>query len=56
MNSSLRSQRGNAFIEYFVIALAVLLGAIAFYDSGNFQGAKGQVEDAFDTLVERVAP
>ncbi len=45
-----------AFIEYFVVALIVALAAIAFFDGGEFRGAKGQVEEAIGTLINRVAP
>lgn len=42
---------GNAYIEYLVLATIVLLATVAFYDGGNFQGTRGQAEQAFDHLV-----
>ena len=49
-----KNENGNAFIEYFVLALVILVATIAFFDQGNFRGAKQSVESAFDNLVEEV--
>ena len=39
--------RGNAFIEDFVLAMVVLLATVAFYGGGNFNGVRGKIENAF---------
>ena len=49
-----RSETGNAYIEYLVIALAVFVAVIAFFSKGDFMGAKPKVEAAFDSLVDQV--
>ena len=49
-----KNENGNAFIEYFVLALVILVATIAFFDQGNFRGAKQSVESAFDNLVSQV--
>lgn len=44
------SQGGQAFIEYFVISLVILLATVAFYRAHLEQegrGARGHVEAAF---------
>ena len=48
-------EQGNAFIEYFVLALIVLGAALWFFDDGNFQGVKGNVETTFTGLIDQVA-
>ncbi|MBI3322006.1 MAG: hypothetical protein HYZ91_07060 [Candidatus Omnitrophica bacterium] len=53
----LHGQAGNAYIEYFVIALIVMLATVAFYSNGRFGGGldiRGRVEGAFDNLVTKV--
>ncbi len=50
-------QSGNAYIEYFVLALIVILATVAFYGNGRFGGGidlRGRVEAAFDSLVTKV--
>ena len=49
------SERGSVFIEYFVIAMAVFLAVLAFYNKGDFMGAKPKVEAAFDSLAAQIA-
>ena len=49
---------GNAFIEYLVIALGVLLATIAFFENhlrDEGVGARGSVEAAFGSLCEKIA-
>ena len=51
------TRQGNAYIEYFVIALVVLLATIAFYEShlkDEGVGMRGNIEAAFDGMVEKV--
>ena len=48
-------ERGNAFIEYFVLAMIVLAAAIWFFDGGQFQGVRGNVETTFTGLIDQVA-
>jgi len=47
--------RGNAFIEYFVLALLVFGAALWFFDGGNFRGVRQNVESTFTNLITRVA-
>jgi hypothetical protein len=48
-------QRGNAYIEYFVLALIVALATIAFWRGSNgFGRARASVESAFDASVNRI--
>ena len=54
----MRGERANVFIEYFVLALIVLLATIGFYtnqirDPGV--GARGQVESSFLSACKKVA-
>ncbi len=51
------SERGNAFIEYFVFALVVLLATVVFYQrhlqhAGT--GSRGVMERAFNEMVNKV--
>ena len=48
-------ERGNTFIEYFVLALIVLGAAIWFFDGGNFQGVRQSTETTFTNLIDKVA-
>ena len=48
------NKRGNAYIEYFVLALIVALATIAFYQGNNFSRARASVEGAFNTSVNRI--
>ena len=48
-------ERGNAFVEYFVLALIVLGATIWFFDGGNFQGVRQNVETTFTNLITKVA-
>ena len=48
-------ERGNAFIEYFILALITLGAAIWFLDGGNFQGVRAEVETTFTGLIDQVA-
>lgn len=57
MGETMQNQRrnaGNVYLEYFVVALAVFLASVAFFDQGNFLGAREQVETAFDALAARI--
>ena len=47
-------RRGNAFIEYFILALVVLLATLAFYSGGTFNGVRVKVEDAFNGAMNEV--
>ena len=49
------TQRGNAFIEYFVLALIVLGATLWFFDGGNFRGVRQSVEDAATHMIDEVA-
>ena len=49
-----RDERGNAFIEYFVLAMVVLLATLAFYSGGSFNGVRSKVEDAFNGAMNEV--
>lgn len=49
------NERGNVFIEYFVLALTLLLAVIAFYSGGTFMGTRAEVENTFFTLCREVA-
>ena len=49
------TQRGNAFIEYFVLALIVLGATLWFFDGGNFRGVRQSVEDAATRMIDEVA-
>ena len=46
--------RGNAFIEYFILALVVLLATLVFYSGGSFNGVRSKVEDAFNGAMNEV--
>ena len=50
-----RWNKGNAFIEYFVLATIVALATIWFFDSGNFQGVRQTTENSFTAMISRVA-
>ena len=47
--------RGNAFIEYFILALIVLGATIWFFNGGSFQGVRENVDTSFTTLINKVA-
>jgi hypothetical protein len=50
-------RRGNAYIEYLVFALVVLLATIAFYQTqlrDEGVGVRKSVEQAFDKMVDKV--
>lgn len=51
---TLRRQAGNAYIEYFVVALIVALATVAFYDRGRFLGGQRAVDQAFRSLWREV--
>lgn len=54
---NLLDERGSAFMEYFVIAIVVLLATIAFFQNQLVQegvGIRGQIEDAFATMCQRI--
>ena len=49
---------GSVYIEYFVLALVVLVATIAFYQAhlkNEDAGARGQVNQVFDTLITKMA-
>ena len=48
------NQRGNVYVEYFVLALLTLLATIAFYNNGNFLGARASLEQGFDAAAARI--
>ena len=52
-------QRGQAFVEYFVLALIVMLASLAFFRSqAKFQnsgvGVRAKVETAFTSLCQGI--
>jgi len=47
--------RGNVFIEYIVLAMLVLAAAIWFYNGGDFQGVRQNVDATFTNLINQVA-
>lgn len=49
------SERGNTFVEYFVLATIAALATIWFYDEGNFRGVRRNVEQAFQQVSRQVA-
>ena len=49
------NNHGNAYIEYFVLALIVALVTIVFYfRTDGFSRARTSVEGAFDASVNRI--
>ena len=46
------NERGNSFVEYFVLAMAVLLATVAFFQ-GNFSSIQTTVSDAFQSMVQQ---
>jgi len=44
-------ESGNAFVEYFVAAAAMLAAVLAFYNAGSFGGIKGAAQGRFDSMV-----
>ena len=44
-------ESGNAFVEYFVVAAAMLAAVLAFYNAGSFGGVKQAVQGQFDSMV-----
>jgi Flp pilus assembly protein TadG len=48
------NRHGNAFIEYFLLAIVVLLATFVFFDNGNYRGARGNIQAAFDRMVDAV--
>lgn len=51
----MKSERGNAYIEYFMAATVVMLATIAFFNNGQFQGARASVEQATTAAMNRIA-
>ncbi len=49
------SEAGNAYMEYFVLALVVLLATITFFN-GGFRGTQNNLDDVFNDLARQVAP
>ena len=50
------NERGlSSFLEYFVLAMAVLLATVAFYQ-GNFAGIQANIEAQFQNMVKQVVP
>jgi Flp pilus assembly pilin Flp len=48
------NRNGNAYIEYFVLALIAALATLAFFNKGGFAGAQGKIKGAFDEAVTTV--
>ena len=42
-------------IEYFVLALIVLIATVWFFDSGNYQGVQQSVNDAATNMITEIA-
>ena len=53
----LAGEAGNAYIEYFVLAAAVLVATIGFYTAhlkDETSGVRAKVGQTFDQLVQKV--
>ena len=50
------NRRGYAFLEYFILALIIMLATVMFFSNGDFGGSRGSIEAAFQNAVQRVAP
>ena len=48
------NRRGNAYIEYFVLAVIAALATLAFFNNGGFTTARTNVQNAFNTSVETI--
>lgn len=48
------NRHGNAYIEYFVLALMVALATLAFFSNGGFATARANVQNAFNASVTTV--
>ena len=55
MVKRLMNRKGQSILEYLVIATIVVLAVLAFYNKGDFMGAKPKVEAAFDSLAAQIA-
>jgi len=51
----LRNEKGQAFLEYFVLTLIVLVAAAAFYRNGSFQGTTASIDAAFQAKCAQIA-
>ena len=50
------NERGtSSFLEYFVLAMAVLLATVAFYQ-GNFASIQNNIDASFQSMVKQVVP
>ena len=49
------NRRGNAFIEYFVLALIVLAATVWFFDGGNYRGVQQSANDAATNMITEIA-
>ena len=50
------NERGNSFVEYFVLAMAVLLVTALFVQGGNLTAIQGNVADQFQNMAKQVVP
>lgn len=48
------TNRGNAFMEYLMIAILVAVGAVWFFDGGNWRGARANVDTSFTNLINEI--
>jgi hypothetical protein len=45
---------GNAYIEYLMLVLLIAFGLMWFYDGGNFQGTRDQVNTSFNSMIDEI--
>ena len=46
--------RGNAFIEYLMLVLLIAFGVMWFFDGGNFQGVRANVDTSFNNMINEI--
>jgi hypothetical protein len=45
---------GNVFLEYLLLTLMVAFGCLWFYDNGNYQGVRGNVDSSFNNMINEL--
>jgi Flp pilus assembly pilin Flp len=51
------NESGNAYIEYFILALVVALATLVFFQNGGFGQMRTNIETAFsDSVTEMLRP
>ena len=48
------SDRGNAFIEYLMLTILIMIGVLWFYDKGNYQGVRDNVNLSFTNMINQI--